>query len=118
MGITVQEESPDVYILRISGLLKKSELDAVQDMAAAKWTPDTRVKLLVIAEDFKGWDRDPDWGDLAFYAEHGDQIIKIAIVGDPKLEAELLMFMGAGFRSSPVKFFLSNQLEQARQWLA
>jgi hypothetical protein len=117
MGITVQEESPDLTVLRITGLLKKSELDAVQAVAAAKWGPDTRVRLLMIVENFRGWDRDPNWGDLTFYAEHSEKIIKIAIVGDPKYETDFMMFTGAGFRPSPVKYFSPDQMEQARQWL-
>ena len=57
------------------------------------------------------------WGDISFYAEHGDKMGKIAIVGDPKQETDLMMFMGAGIRPMPMKFFPLNQLEQARAWL-
>ncbi len=117
MSITIQQEKGDVRIVRIAGLLKKSEWDAALAAEARQWEPATRVKMLVIVENFKGWERGADWGDLTFFETHGDQIDKIAIVADPKLEMELLMFAGAGFRRAPVKFFPANQRAQARAWL-
>lgn len=117
MGITVQQENPNLYMIQVTGMLKKSELDAMQTAAAKELQPDSSFKLLIILENFKGWQRGPDWGDMNFYAEHGDKIAKIAIVGEPKHESDWLMFTGAGFRRAPVKFFPPEQIEHARQWL-
>jgi hypothetical protein len=116
MGITV-EESGNINVVRISGLLKKEEWETVQAAAAQKWKAIDDVKVLIILEDFKGWERNEGWGDMSFYVEHREKIKKIAIVGDPKHETELLMFSGAGFRPAPVKYFPSGQLDQARKWL-
>ncbi|OHB45751.1 MAG: hypothetical protein A2178_01025 [Planctomycetes bacterium GWC2_49_10] len=118
MAMTVEEESGNVRVIRVNGLLKKSELDAVQVAEAKKLAYYSRVKLLIIVENFEGWEGGVNWGDMSFYAEHGDKITKIAIVGDPKREADLMMFMGAGIRPSPLKFFPPQQLEQAQKWLA
>ena len=118
MGITVQEESGGLAVMRITGQLKKSELDAVQGVASKKLDQSASVKLLIIVEDFKGWEGGVDWGDMSFYAEHGNKIAKIAIVADPKRESDWMMFMGAGIRPSPLKFFPPDQLSQARAWLA
>lgn len=117
MGLTIHEEPDNLYVLRITGMLKKAEMDAAQDIAAAKWGSNARIKLLMVLENFKGWDKDPNWGDMTFYTEHEQKIIKIAIVGDPKHECEFMMFTGAGFRSAPVQYFPAEQIEQARQWL-
>ena len=73
--------------------------------------------MLVIPEDFKGWERGADWGDLTFLDTHDDQIDKIAIVADPQWETEILTFAGAGFRRASVKFFPMSQLTLARAWL-
>jgi hypothetical protein len=118
MSAIIQQESGDFHVIRISGLLKKSEMDAVQAEAAQKLGPESAVKLLVILENFQDWDRALDWGDMNFYAEHGDKIVKIAIVGDAKHKSDWMMFSGAEFRKAPVKYFTPNQLQQARQWLA
>jgi len=100
MGATIRQPQADVYVMRITGLLKKSELDVLQASAVEilEANPPLRVKLLILVEEFEGWERNPDWGDMSFYAEHGDKIAKIAIVGNPKWETEFKMFTGAGFR--------------------
>ncbi len=86
MGVTIQHEEGDVRVMRITGLLRRADLSAAQDAEAAQWGPETRVKLLVIAEAFEGWDRRGNWGDISFLLKHGNQIEKIAIVADPKWE--------------------------------
>jgi len=117
MGATIQQEKGNLRILRITGLLRKSELDAALAIEANEWGPATRVRVLVIAEDFKGWEQGADWGDMTFFATYGDRIDKIAIVADSKWETEIQAFAGAGFRRAPVKFFSTNQLALARAWL-
>jgi SpoIIAA-like len=49
---------------------------------------------------------------------HGGKISKIAIVGEPRWETPTLAFAGAGVRRARVKFFQSNEVRQARSWLA
>ena len=119
MPIKVQMESDKLAVVRVSGLLKKSELDAMQADASKKLesVPDARFNVLMIIENFQGWQSGDDWGDMSFYSAHGDKMEKIAIVGDPKREADWILFMGGGIRPSPVKFFPTGQLAQARQWL-
>jgi len=117
MGVTIQQEEGNLRVLRITGLLRKSEMDAALEAEAKKWKPETKVKVLVMVEDFKGWERGADWGDVTFLVGHDHQIDKIAIVADPKWEIETLTFAGAGFWQGQVKFFSVNQLAQARAWL-
>lgn len=118
MTITANQESGNVYVIHISGLLKKAEWDAGQATAKKKWETVDAVKILLILEDFKGWEKNDNWGDMSFYIDHREKIKKIAIVGDPKHKEEMLMFSGAGFRPAPVQYFQPSQLEQARKWLA
>jgi hypothetical protein len=118
MGVTIQQEQGNLTVLRITGLLRKSEMDAALAAEARNWGSGTRVKVLVLVEDFKGFERGADWGDIAFLIKHDHQIDKIAIVADPKWEIETLTFAGAGFRQGQVKFFPMNQLAQARAWLS
>ncbi len=118
MAVKIEGEERNSVVLRITGLLRKSEWDAVLGTEVRQWGPTTRVKVLVIVEDFKGWERGADWGDTTFFERHGDQIDKIAIVADAKWEVEMLAFAGAGFRRAPVKFFPSDQLTSARAWLS
>lgn len=119
MGATLQNEN-GVGVLRVTGTLRKSEFDAIQaaGLRALAASPTKEGRLLVLAEGFEGWQKGDDWGDMTFFVEHGDQIAKIAVVGDPRHEAEWLAFLGAGLRRAPVKCFPPDQLAQAREWLA
>ena len=117
MGVTIQQEEGHLTVMRITGMLKKSQMDAALEAEAKKWKAATKVKVLVILEDFKGWERCADWGDVSFLLEHDNQIDKIAIVADPKWETDSLTFLGAGFRQGQVKFFPMKQLALARAWL-
>jgi hypothetical protein len=117
MGLSFQPEEDDVKVLRIAGILKKPEFDAVSRAEARQWGPHARVRLLVLAEGFEDWEQSEDWGDLSFFMEYGDRIVKIAIVADPKWETDMLMFAAAGLRRAPVRFFPSLQVAAAREWL-
>ena len=44
------------------------------------------VRLLVLLEDFTGWDRSEQWGDTDFFFSHRNDFEKIAVVGNPRWE--------------------------------
>jgi len=118
MGAAIKQDEKGIWVLRISGALRKDELDAVQADTLATLELHDSIKLLVLVEgDFRGWVGDEVWNDMTFFVEHGDKITKIAIVGDPTWESRMLMFAGAGFRRAPVEYFAANQLAEAYAWL-
>jgi hypothetical protein len=118
MPAEMKYEPDGICVLRVSGILKRSEFGAEQSAIARKIDTGSKPRLLVILENFKGWERGADWGnDLDFLFSHGGEISKIAIVAEPRWEAFALAFAGAGFRRAPVKFFPPNELEQAQSWL-
>ena len=119
MSLEMKYEPDGICALRISGILKRSEFGAEQNALARKIDIGSKPRLLVILENFEGWERRADWGnDLDFLFLHGGKISKIAIVAEPRWETLALAFAGAGARRAPVKFFPPNELEQARSWLA
>lgn len=118
MGATIQQDSNGVWVVRISGALRKEELDAIQDEALSKSPPINDVRLMIMVEpDFRGWVSSEAWNDMTFFVKHGDKIARIAMVGDPKWESRMLMFAGAGFRRAPVKYFPRERLPEAYGWL-
>ncbi len=40
------------------------------------------VRLLAKLENFRGWEKTEQWADASFLIEHGNAIVKMAIVGD------------------------------------
>jgi hypothetical protein len=118
MPAQIQYQADDIFVLRISGILKRSEFGVEEEALARRIDTGSNPRLLVILENFEGWERGVDWNDLDFHISHGDKISKIAIVAEPRWGTPALAFAGAGVRRAPVKFFPPNELEQARSWLA
>ena len=117
MPASIQHESGNLFRIRISGLLRQSELKEVQAAAAKEITRLGTITLLFVLDEFEGWERGADWGDLAFYATHDKDIERIAIVGEPNWRDPGLAFAGAGIRRAPVKFYPPAESERARAWL-
>ena len=117
MSANLEQHDDRLCVLRVGGELKKSELDAVQSEIVEKMTA-RPVQLLVILKSFIGWERNEEWGDTDFFFSHRDDFEKIAVVGNPRWEAQVLAFTGAGLRKGPVKFFPETGEPEARAWLA
>src|SRR4051794_9296768 len=110
MPATIESEPNNLYLLRVNGVLKRSELEASQGSLTSAIDAGVKPRLLVILENFEGWERGTDWNDLDFVLSHGNAITKIAIVGEAQWEPHALAFVGAGFRPAQVKFFSAAQL--------
>jgi hypothetical protein len=120
MPASIVHESDNVYRLEVSGLLTKSDLDRAQDVLTADIgnIPDGKVRVLVVLDQFHGWDDLGNWSDLTFFARYGDRIERIAIVGDPRWRDHALMFAAADLRRGPVEYFAADAMPAARSWLA
>ena len=118
MPISMQHERDNIYRLEVSGVLKKSDLDRSQALLVAEMDRIGSTRLLFILKDFKGWEANPNWGDLTFYVKHGESIERIAIVGDQRWRDEALMFASADLRRAPVEFFSESGAAEARAWLS
>jgi len=118
MPAEIQYDQNGICVMRFSGTLKRSEFGEGQDAMALQIDKGEQPRILAILESFTGWEQGADWNDLDFQLTHGNQIAKIAIVGDPRWEPQALAFAGAGFRRAPVKFFPISQFAEARAWVA
>ena len=103
---------------RITGVLTHPELVALQQAASDIIRQQDKVRLLLVTENFGGWQRGGDWGDLSFQLEHDAHIEKMAIVGEKKWEDLALIFAPKGIRSFPIEYFPPTDLAKARAWLA
>jgi hypothetical protein len=117
MSATLEHQNDNLYLLRVGGMLKKADLDAVQTEYVQKFSGAGTVKVLIRLENFTGWEG-AAWDDTGFFFRHLDDFEKIAIVGEPRWEEETLAFTGAGIRKGPVKFFPETDEHEARAWLA
>lgn len=118
MSVEITDNSGGILTARVSGKLTQPELAALQSAAGDILRQQGRTRLLVVAENFEGWERGGDWGDLSFSIEHDAEIEKMAIVGEKQWEASALLFASKGLRPFPIEFFESADIARARAWLA
>jgi hypothetical protein len=115
-----ESDSENIYRLDVSGILRKAELDSAQDALTADigWIPGGKARLLVVLDKFDGWDGVSNWSDLTFFARYGDNIERIAIVGEARWREYALMFAAADLRRAPVEYFVADAIAAARTWLS
>jgi hypothetical protein len=117
MPVSLQNEPDDLLVLRISGVLGQSEFDNTQSTVAGRVDAGKEPRVLIILENFEGWEPGSEWNSDYLFAQ-GSKIAKIAIVGEPHWELKALTFTGAGLRRTPVRYYPTAELAQARTWLA
>lgn len=117
MPATLTLERDNLYRIDISGLLRHEELAGCERLLAAEIARVGPVRLLIVLEDFQGWETGTGWDDLSFYARHGDKIERIAIVGPERWRSEALMFASADLRRAPVQYFTDADRSSAEAWI-
>ena len=118
MSAEIVDVSGHILTGRITGLLKYSELVAVQKRAGEIIREKGKVRMLTVLENFEGLEKAGDWGDISFQMEFDDFIGKIAVVGDKKWKDTTVIFTGKGVRRIPIEFFETADLEKAKAWIA
>ena len=118
MSAEIIDAAGGMVTARITGKLTQPALAALQKAAGDILKEQGRARLLVLVENFEGWERRGDWGDLSFQIEHDALIEKLAIVGDKKWEDLALIFAAKGLRKFPIEYFEPAELAKARAWLA
>jgi SpoIIAA-like len=107
-----------VVTIKISGTLGQTDWLATQKKAAEVLQQQGRSKVLVLADDFDGWEKGGNWGELAGQMELDDYMNRMAIVGDPKWQTLALLFAGKGLRRVDIEYFTPPDLAKAQSWLA
>ena len=117
MPITVIDATGPIVSARISGTLARSEVSQMQAAALEAIQRCGKISALFILDNFKGWKREGDWGDITFMIEHDNDIVRIAVVGDEEWRDLIYAFLAKGFRQAAVEYFLPADLTKARAWL-
>jgi hypothetical protein len=117
MAFTIIDSSGPIVSIKITGELSVSEVGQIQAAALEAIKRCGKIKGLAILENFRGWKREGNWGDITFLTEHDKDIAKIAVVGDEKWKDPIYAFLAKGFRQAAVEYFLPADLAKARAWL-
>ncbi len=117
MSITFEKETDGLFVVCIEGVLTFDDLKKIENKGRQDFKLEVDINLLVLAQNFSGWGKEGDWGDLTFFYEVDPKIDKIAVVTQGKWKDEMLMFLNAGRRQAKVKFFFEDEENDAREWL-
>lgn len=75
-----------------------------------------KLRMLVVLNDFHGWDAGALWEDIKFDYHHFHDIEKLALVGESKWEEGMSVFCRP-FTSAAIKYFDKAELPAARLWV-
>jgi hypothetical protein len=117
MPFIVTEATGPIINATITGQLSIADLRQLQASAVDAIRRRGKISALFILEQFRGWEREGDWGDVSFLSEHDQDIVKIAVVGDEQWRALVYAFLAKGFRHAAVEYFAPGDLNKARSWL-
>ena len=85
MTISSQPIADRVYRITLSGLLTWAEFQSFLAQAeTANVFATGKVKLLLLLEDFTGWEPGEQWSDVSFFFKHDPDIERIAVVGESR----------------------------------
>jgi len=117
MGAAIANVSGRVLTIKVSDTLTEPELTSMQKAAGAIFAAGGKWRILVLTENFKGWERGGSWDDFSFQSDQDVHIERMAIVGERQWEELALMFTAKGLRAFPIQYFGLAQIATAQAWL-
>lgn len=117
MPARIVEIVDDLIKVQVSGLLTSTELAEVQQRTAQHIDETGPIRYLIVADNFLGWAKEGDWGNVSFQAEYDAYIEKMALVGNKEWEELVVLFTGQGVRRFPIRYFLHAEIDKAHAWI-
>ncbi len=106
----------NILELRLTGKLSRHDY--------LSFVPDTeklirehgKIRVLVILDEFHGWDAGALWEDIKWDIRHFNDIERVAIVGETKWHKGMAAFCKP-FTAAKVRYFEHPQIDQAILWV-
>ncbi len=117
MACEIINVADSIVHIRIKDLMQIADKNMLESLAMDMISKGKKIRLVVLMENFKGWEKSEAWGDVGFMTDHGDDIIKMALVGDEKWKDPMLIFVGKGLRKTEIEFFPTAALKKAEEWV-
>ena len=117
MSFAVTEHAEGKIIeVQLSGKLTKEAYEQFLPATEAKIEEFGKVRMLVILNDFHGWDAGALWADTKFGLKHFNHIERLAIVGETKWEKGMATFCRP-FTTAEIKYFDQADIADAQTWI-
>jgi hypothetical protein len=105
-----------VIEVELTGKLTREDYEAFLPEVEQRLKEYGKVRVLMRMHDFHGWRLAALWQDIKFDMHHFRQFEKIAMVGEKRWQ-EWMSTICVPFTTGEVRFFHSDQLEAAREWV-
>ncbi len=117
MACEIIQAEAGIVRIRISEQMCVEDLRRAQETCIALMNKGGILKLLIMLENFQGWEHSSAWAETAFMADQDRQIQKVAFVGDEQWRDQACAFIGKGLREFEIKYFLPSACAEAERWL-
>jgi len=117
MPVQFSFENGSIGLFKVSGKLGKDEFEQAQNTCETAIKKIGNLKILILLDNFQGWESAKGWEDSSFPERNDSYIDKIAIVGDKQWMDLAYAFTLKGLRSVPIEYFDEGQESTARLWL-
>jgi hypothetical protein len=107
----------DVVRIRISGVMRVADLRMLQASGLELIRQGNKLRLLILLEDFQGWEQSGDWANTGFLPDQDRGLQKIAFVGDEQWRDQACAFVAQGLRPFAIEYFASSARAEAERWL-
>ncbi|MEO5719471.1 MAG: STAS/SEC14 domain-containing protein [Chthoniobacterales bacterium] len=105
-------ENGNLIQVRVSQKLTQADYDDLIPRWEASIAREGSTRLLLLMEDFHGWDLRAAWDDFRFEARHAAKVERVALVGDQSWE-KWMTKLGSFFVDDQVKYFDAAQIQEA-----
>lgn len=117
MACEIIKTNNDLVRIRISGIMRVADLRNLQATGMDLIRKGHKLRLLVLLENFQGWEQSGAWADTGFLPDQDRGIQKIAFVGDEKWRDQACAFVAQGLRPFAIEYFASSAQAEAERWL-
>ena len=117
MACEIIKTEGDLVRIRISGIMRVADLRTLQASGLELIRQGNKLRLLVLLENFEGWEQSGDWANTGFLPDQDRGIHKIAIVGDEQWRDQACAFVAQGLRPFAIEYFASSAQAEAERWL-
>ena len=112
----VEKEGLKIVSLKFNDVLDKEDYDLLVPQLEGLFKDNDKVRFLVELEDFKGFTPGALWEEAKFSFKHFNDIERVAVVGENKIEKTMTAFTKP-FTRAEVRFFHTALIEEAMKWL-
>lgn len=109
-------EEGDLIEVKVSGKLTQEDYDKLIPAWQRVIASQGKMRLLLVMEDFHGWDLGAAWDDLRFGVTHASKVERIGLVGEQAWQKWLIK-IGKVFSPDTVKYFDVSERDAAERWV-